>query len=201
MRAYTSTSSTPATTAWTHSSSPILARIYVIRSLPFFIQSTNEQRRYDFLIISESQKLINIVGCSTKPTTSTLLPISFNIREFLLENGVDLEEMDRFETQQRQADMKNKKHVYFLNVRQLATHFEGEIQKLNLFFTDYRNRLLSILSQQRFSRVIMPEESAMRMERVQFAFNEIVGSDLLALPSQNSTICSSKNYWRVSEKH
>merc|ERR1712137_948 len=109
---------------------------------------------------------------SMKPG-GTMLPISFNIREFLLENGVDLEEMDRFETQQRQADLKNKKHAYFLNVRQLATHFEGEIQKLNLFFTDYRNRLLSILSQQRFSRVIMPEESAIRIDRVQAAFNEI----------------------------
>merc|ERR1712063_180496 len=109
---------------------------------------------------------------SMKPG-GTMLPISFNIREFLLENGVDLEEMDRFETQQRQADLKNKKHAYFLNVRQLATHFEGEIQKLNLFFTDYRNRLLSILSQQRFSRVIMPEESAIRIGRVQAAFTEI----------------------------
>merc|ERR1712137_1216099 len=109
---------------------------------------------------------------SMKPG-GTMLPISFNIREFLLENGVDLEEIDRFETQQRQADLKNKKHAYFLNVRQLATHFEGEIQKLNLFFTDYRNRLLSILSQQRFSRVIMPEESAIRIDRVQAAFNEI----------------------------
>merc|ERR1712110_1382502 len=66
---------------------------------------------------------------SMKPG-GTMLPISFNIREFLLENGVDLEEMDRFETQQRQADLKNKKHAYFLNVRQLATHFEAKSKNL-----------------------------------------------------------------------
>jgi len=122
-------------------------------------------------------QIINVLHAMNERTakqgTGTLLPISFNIRDFLVENGVDLEEMDRFETQQRQADIKNKKHAYFLNVRQLASHFDGEIQKLNVYFTDYRNRLLSILSQQRFSRVVMPEESAIRMDRVQAAFTEI----------------------------
>lgn len=94
--------------------------------------------------------------------------LNFNIKEFLLEYGINLEDMDY----QKYKD--SKEAAYYQSIRYIVSHFEREIHKLNSYYDHFRNRLNSLLNGQACARIIHPAESYIRYKLLYNSFNVVV---------------------------